>query len=308
MAIPALKLFNDLVAPYPYDKLALIIGATRFGGMENSSAIVFGSSLFDPFPNATLSPRFGVRSGIVELVAHEIAHQWFGDSVTEKTWADLWLSEGFATYFAGVFLQSRESEEAFRKYMQVAADSIIRFEREKLVPLHDLETEDLFEMLNTSNYQKGAWVLHMLRSQMGDAAFFDGLRRYYETHKHSVATSEDLRRALEQASGMDLIPFFESWVYGTGHPRYELSWEWQADPGLLRVYLKQRQDQESFPNWVPLEVTTPSRKSRLVLKPTTKQFVAEYPLNEAPTNLEFDPDSTILKEVIIKPLSRTVSN
>jgi len=120
-AAPALVFFSQTVAPYPYEKLALIIGATRFGGMENSSAIVFASTLFEPRGNDKISPRFGIPTRIEDVVAHEIAHQWFGDSVTESTWADLWLSEGFATYFAGLFIEKHESEEAFREYMRGAA-------------------------------------------------------------------------------------------------------------------------------------------------------------------------------------------
>src|SRR5216683_209681 len=100
-AAPALAFFSETIAPYPYEKLALIIGATRFGGMENSSAIVFTSTLFDSRGNEQMSKRFGIPARTEDVVAHEIAHQWFGDSVTESTWADLWLSEGFATYFAG---------------------------------------------------------------------------------------------------------------------------------------------------------------------------------------------------------------
>src|SRR5687768_5700263 len=190
----SLSLFSQIVGPYPYEKLAMIVGATRFGGMENSSAIVFSSNLFVPNPNATLSERYGIRTGIVEVVAHEIAHQWFGDSVTEATWADLWLSEGFATYFAGVFLQRYESEEAFQRYMKQAAERYFAYWRRNPTPLFDRDTEDLFKLLNGNNYQKGAWVLHMLRSQLGDDAFFSGVRAYYNSHRDSTATSEDFRR------------------------------------------------------------------------------------------------------------------
>src|SRR5205085_980269 len=92
----ALSLFSERVAPYPYEKLALIVGATRFGGMENSSAIVFTSNLFTRGSSSVrLSKTYGIPMGNVGVVAHEIAHQWFGDDVTESTWSDLWLSEGF---------------------------------------------------------------------------------------------------------------------------------------------------------------------------------------------------------------------
>ena len=107
-ATPSLKYFSQTVAPFPYAKLAHIVGATRFGGMENSGAIIYSRSLFDPREGAPLSPRFGVRRGLVELIAHETAHQWFGDAVTPATWSDLWLSEGFATYFAGLLVEREE--------------------------------------------------------------------------------------------------------------------------------------------------------------------------------------------------------
>src|SRR6185295_7874475 len=106
-ANPSLKFFSQTIAPYPYEKLAMIIGATRFGGMENSSAIVFSSTLFNARAEP-LSNVFKIREGLRDVIAHEIAHQWFGDSVTEATWSDLWLSEGFADYFAGLFIQHYE--------------------------------------------------------------------------------------------------------------------------------------------------------------------------------------------------------
>jgi len=114
-AAPSLKFFSETVGAYPYEKLALVVGATRFGGMENSSAIVFSSSLFKEFRNGQPRSRtYGIPTGVRDVVAHEIAHQWFGDSVTEATWADLWLSEGFATYFDGLFIEKYEGKDDFR--------------------------------------------------------------------------------------------------------------------------------------------------------------------------------------------------
>ena len=296
-AAPALGLFTQTVAPYPYEKLALIIGATRFGGMENSSAIVFASTLFNPNPQARISSAFGIAMGVVDVDAHEIAHQWFGDSVTESTWADLWLSEGFATYFAGLFIQRYEGEEAFQRYMKQAAETCIGYEKKNRTPIHDTETEDLFKLLNAGNYQKGAWVLHMLRSELGDEKFFRGIRIYYQAHKNSIADSEDLRAAFEKASGRDLKEFFGSWVYGTGHPRYELSWEWKANTKQLRLVLRQLQTESTFPNALPVDIITSSGKRRIVLKPTGKQTIEEVKLNKAPAGINIDPENTVLKEV-----------
>ena len=147
-AAPALAFFSETIASYPYEKLALIIGATRFGGMENSSAIVFTSTLFDSRGTEKMSKRFGIPARTEDVVAHEIAHQWFGDSVTESTWADLWLSEGFATYFAGLFIEKYDGEDAFRDYLRNAAERCFNYETRRNTPIHDTETQDLMRLLN----------------------------------------------------------------------------------------------------------------------------------------------------------------
>lgn len=292
---PSLDYFSEIVAPYPYEKLAMIVGSTKFGGMENSSAIVFASTMFDPRPQAKISAPFGIPRGTVALIAHEIAHQWFGDSVTESTWADLWLSEGFATYFAGVFLQKYESEAAFQDYMNNAARNVFDYEKKSRTPVFDRETEDLMDLLNPNSYQKGAWVLHMLRSSLGDELFFRGIRDYYNAHKNATATTEDLRAALEKASGKDLKGFFQRWIYDSGHPEYQLSSEWRNRE--LRLVLKQLQSGNPFLDHVPITITTASGKRDLVLKPSGKQQSETIRLSEKPTSIEIDPRNTLLKEV-----------
>jgi len=294
-ANPSLKFFSETIAPYPYEKLALIIGATRFGGMENSSAIVFARSLFDP-KEGVISDVFKVREDLRDVIAHEIAHQWFGDSVTEATWSDLWLSEGFADYFAGIFVQHYEGEQDFQRYMKELADDYLNYEKTRRAPIYDTETEDLFKLLNANNYQKGAWVLHMLRSELGEAQFFRGIRAYYEAHKNATATSEDLRAAFEKASGRDLKDFFARWIYGAGHPSYDLSWQWNTRNNKLRLRLKQLQPEPAFPNAVPIEILTANGKRRFVLKPTGKQTVDEVKLDAAPTTINIDPENSILKD------------
>lgn len=297
-AIPSLEYFNEIVAPYPYEKLAMIVGATRFGGMENSSAIVFASTLFNPRPSAKISAPFGIPRSTVALIAHEIAHQWFGDSVTESTWADIWLSEGFATYYAGLFLQRYESEEAFQEYMRTAAENVLSFEKKQRTPIFDRDTKDLLDLLNPNSYQKGAWVLHMLRSSLGDAVFFRGIREYYQAHMNRTATTEDLRAALEKASGKDLSGFFKRWVYDSGHPNYQLSWQWLSNREL-RLVLRQIQPGNAFLDHVPITVTTAKGKRELILKPTSKQLNETIRLDEKPISIEIDPRNTLLKEVTL---------
>lgn len=299
-AIPSLKFFNETVAPYPYEKLAMIIGATRFGGMENSSAIVFPMGLLDSRLAQPLNPVFNIRQGLVEVVVHEVAHQWFGDSVTEATWADLWLSEGFADYFAGLFIERHEGKAAFQRYMQGEAEDYLGFAKSTRTPIHDTETEDLFKLLNANNYQKGAWVLHMLRAEVGNDNFFRSIRLYYDRHRHATATSEDLRRAFEEVSGRNLKQFFASWIYGAGHPSYELSWRWNRKTKKLRLVLNQLQKEPAFPNGVPIEIVAGEITRKLTLKPTSKQTIQELKLDRAPSAVSIDPDKSILKEARIR--------
>ena len=131
------------------------------------------------------------------------------------------------------------------------------------------------DLLNANNYQKGAWVLHMLRSQLGDKAFFRGIRNYYAAHKNSTASTEDLRAALESASGKDLRAFFARWVYDSGHPQYELSWQWLRNK-QLRLELKQLQPGNV--SWIRCTVTisTATGKRDIILKPTGKTINRNY--------------------------------
>lgn len=300
-AAPAMAFFSQTIAPYPYEKLALIIGATRFGGMENSSAIVFPNTLFEPRGNSPISKRFGIPTQLEDVVAHEIAHQWFGDSVTESTWSDLWLSEGFATYFAGLFLEKNESEEAFREYMRNAATRYFGYEKRRNAPIHDTETEDLMKLLNPNNYEKGAWVLHMLRDRIGDEAFFRGLRDYYSAHRDGNAMTEDLRRALEKASGKDLKEFFSRWVFGVGHPRYQVRWGFTGGASLFRVTINQTQDGEAFLDPVPIEIVVNGQKINRTIYPKSKLASLTIRLSGKPTSTKLDPNETLLKEVVEAP-------
>ena len=207
------EFFARLVAPFPYEKLAHLQSRTRFGGMENASAIFYADAPFH---------RSGLREGII---AHETAHQWFGDAVTEKSWPHLWLSEGFATYFAALYTQHAHGDSAFlneigRLREQILGDTASVPKR----PVIDTTETNLLELLNTNSYQKGGFVLHMLRSQLGDSAFFRGLRDYYAAHKDGNALTDDLRVSLERASGKDLRGFFDQWLRRPGYPIVAVSW------------------------------------------------------------------------------------
>ena len=296
-AAPSVLTFSNLIAPYPYGKLALIVGATKFGGMENANTIVFTPTLFQNFLAAKpRSQRYNVPNGVEEVIAHEIAHQWFGDSVTEATWSDLWLSEGFATYFAGLFLEKNEGRLRFRAYMREKAKSYLEYEKTRRTPIFDTETEKLFDLLTPNNYEKGGWVLHGLRGLLGDKAFFEGLRNYYNEHKESTATTEDLREALEKTSGKNLKYFFERWIYKAGHPIYQTTWK-QTGKSSLEISLTQLQTDEAFLQPVTIEIITNKGIQRVTITPIGKEASVRVKSTK-PKRIIVDPDEFILKEVV----------
>jgi aminopeptidase N len=298
-------MFSELIAPFPYPKLALIVGATKFGGMENAGAIVFSANLLGNFETA---PRDGVKFDaprrVIDVVAHETAHQWFGDSVTESTWADLWLSEGFATYFAGLFRERTEGPASFRAYMEQAAQTYFTYEKNKRNPIHDTETSDLMALLNANNYQKGAWVLHMLRGVLGDQAFFVGLRSYYHDHQGGTATTDDLRRALEKASGRDLREFFDRWVNASGHPVYDVTWRWskgvRGTQGVVTVTVAQTQPDAAFLMPVPIEIRIGALVQKELIVSTGKNTTVSFPVKDRPTHVLIDPNGWVLKEAQVR--------
>src|SRR5213078_309907 len=159
-------------------------------------------------------------------------------------------------------------------------------------------TTKLMELLNANNYEKGAWVLHMLRSQLGDEAFFKGVRDYYNSHKEANATTEDLRTALDKASGKDLKNFFARWVYGSGHPRYQVLWTVNDSQTSLTVTVNQLQDGDAFLDPLPIELTIDNQKVPSVINPNAKTVSLTIPLNGKLTATAFDPNDTLLKEVI----------
>ena len=296
-AAPSVVMFSNLVAPYPYKKLALIVGATRFGGMENANTIVFSPNYFRNFDAAeNRSKKFGIPDSAVDVDAHEIAHQWFGDSVTESTWSDLWLSEGFATYFAGLFLERQEGADKFKEYMRQKARSYLQYEKTRRAPIHDTQTEKLFDLLNPNNYEKGGWVLHMLRGMLGDKVFFAGIKSYYDEHKDGVASTEDLRLSLEKASRRDLKNFFDRWIYKAGHPVYQLQSR-DIRKGTLELILRQMQSDEAFLMPVTIEIRTRTGKRRVIIEPRGKETILRIK-SARPELLVVDPDDAILKEVV----------
>jgi len=191
-ALQMIEFYTNLIGPYPYEKLALVQSSTRFGGMENSSSIFFDEESFN-------------GSGRLEdTVAHEIAHQWFGDSVTQADWHHLWLSEGFATYFGNLFFERADGQDKFVSRMLADKERYLKANSSSPRPIYDSTVTDLLKLLNPNNYEKGGWVLHMLRHIMGDKQFFAGIRDYYRTYRDGNALTGDFQKVMEFHAGRPL--------------------------------------------------------------------------------------------------------
>jgi aminopeptidase N len=279
----ALTLFADRIGPYPYEKLANVQAAGFGGGMENATVIFYGEK--------------GVASGRAPVV-HEIAHQWFGNSITERDWDDVWLSEGFASYFTHLYTEHFEGRDEFvRDLRDSRADMLALESKLPDTPIIHRNLSDMARVLNGLVYQKAAWVLHMLRGEIGTEAFWRGIREYYARYRDRNASTEDFRQVMEQAAGRDLEWFFSQWLRRGGAPRLQLEYSYQAARKALDVRVRQTQPGMPFRLGVDIGVTTPDGRTRVqrVLLQDSEAAVS-MPLDAAPTDVRLDPETWLYAE------------
>jgi len=288
-----LEFYSDIIGPFPYEKLANVQSATRFGGMENASAIFYSEQ------------AIAEGRDIEGTVAHEIAHQWFGNSVTPADWPHLWLSEGFASYYGPLFWEHLGDKEEFRSRIEANRAAYLESDVTHR-PVVDEGVENLLDLLNRNSYQKGSLVLHMLRWVMGDEAFFEGVRTYYDRHAEGNAVSDDLRIALEELHGEPLDWFFDQWIYKPGYPVYDLEWNWEEGAGEVVLTVRQTQD-DSWPTFrmpVEIEFDGPTGSERVVRWIEGREWTESIPLNFRPESVQLDPDDWLLmrtEEVVLEP-------
>lgn len=287
------RFFASLIGPFDYEKLAHLQSATRFGGMENASEIFYADGAF----------RHGTMTDA--LIAHETAHQWFGDAVTERDWAHLWLSEGFATYFAALWRRAAYGDSAFRDNMAairrtVLADTTAVTHR----PVIDTIETNYLALLNRNSYEKGAFVLHMLRNQIGERAFHAALRAYYARYKDATAVTADLQAEMERASNQKLQWFFDQWLRRPGYPTVTAAWAY--DPAAHEVAVTVTQDTRfgTFQFPLTLAVVDSSgvvRQSVVQMTPGTTTTQVRLPLAAAPADIILDPNVELLAALRVTP-------
>jgi len=285
-AVKVTNFFNDLIGPFAYAKLANVQSKTRYGGMENSSCIFY-------------SERAIRGRGLEGLLAHEIAHQWFGDAISEADWHHIWISEGFATYLTLVYFENMYGPRRMTEGMERSRGRVVSYSKRNPAPLVDKSLSSTDGLLSTNSYQKGSWTLHMLRNILGDEIFRKGIRVYYKKYMNKNVVSEDFQKVMEKVSGKDLEWYFHQWLYQPGQPEYKGNWNYDEEGKMLTINISQVQESGLLFK-MPVEFgiytkgkTLPTIKT---LDVNDKENEFSIPLEEAPKNVVIDPNINLLME------------
>lgn len=312
----SIEFYSEYIGPYVYEKMASVTAPFNGGATEHASEVFYG----DGGTRAGAAPAApggrggagggrGGRGGAVAIggaggsggvISHEIAHQWFGDAVTESDWDDAWLSEGFATYFAQLYDEHYVGHDQFMASVRAMFQRTLTIVGQSHEPvIHDNIAEpELKGVIAQQVYQKGGSVLHMLRGQVGTATFWKAIRSYYAVHKNSNASTDDLRRAFEEASGQDLRWFFTQWLHWPTNPALDGSWSF--DPAAKKIIVELSQTQAGQPYRLPLELGIWSdsgavaRIEKIELTQAKQRF--EISADAAPRDVVLDPNTWILME------------
>ena len=280
------EFYADYVGPFAYQKLAHVEAAGMGGGTEHASSIFYGEK--------------GITAGNGPVV-HEVAHQWFGNAVTEHDWNDIWLSEGFATYFTLLYAEHAEGRDAFADGLRRSRATVLTLESSlPNTPVVHVNHDDAArEPTNQLVYQKGAWVLHMLRAQVGTETFWRGIRDYYREYMNTTTSTDQFRQVMERASGQDLTWFFRQWLNRAGVPA--VSGTWRYDAAAREVVITVRQTQAAEPYRLSLGVGLVASEGAL---PAVRQMAVDgrettmrVPAAPEPAAVVLDPAVTTLANI-----------
>ncbi len=303
-----MRIFEEITGvAFPYNKYdQTTVAAFNFGGMENITATTMADT-------EIFAAAFPFMQGPIEdLVSHELGHSWFGDLVTCKNWAELWLNEGFATYMEAAY---REKKYDRKDYMRKVVEDANEFMLEDAVvpnnhALYNQNANNVSALFDRSGvtYSKGGAVIHTLREQVGDEAFWKAINTYLNRHKFANVESTDLRKAMEESSSQDLGWFFDQWVYGTGHPKLSVAQAWNAAKKTLTLTVNQTQKiggSNTAAYKLPMEVEIKTRgESQFKPMDVNKRVqVFTFKLAAKPTSAIVDPHMKIpIKSVKMLPL------
>lgn len=275
--------------PYPWEKYShIILDEFMWGGMENTSAVTLNDVyLYDS--------RAALDFSADAVIAHEVAHQWWGDVVTCADWTHLWLNEGFANYYESLVKRSDEGRDAdlFEAAQWIRAIKAVEVRSGRKPVVSE-------ESYTVNLYSKGAWTLRMLARILGENELLEALSHYLRTHAFEPVTTEDLVTSLEESTGEDLRWFFDQWIYGAGMPELGISADWSQSRGVLRITIEQEQKTDTltglfdFP--VDIEITTSSGRNIHSIRVREQEETFSFPLDERPLMVIFDKGRTVLAD------------
>lgn len=281
--------FSDLLdSPYPWDKYDQVLVYEFFGGMENTSA----TNIID---RALMDKRAALDNDFDGLISHELAHQWFGDLITCKDWSHLWLNEGITSYFQAVWKAKDLGADEFAYDLYQKAQAVFSEEGayKRAIVTDRYESPD--DMFDRHTYEKGAWVLHMIRKELGEERFWKSFKRYIARHKDTVAETEDLRQAIEEATGKNMVEFFAQWLYGAGSPYLKIKSEWDQSEKKLTLKVTQKQAKEGQTFRLRLPVEFHGRGGKKVTAEISKaEETFSWDLPARPKMIRVDPEMTLL--------------
>jgi aminopeptidase N len=292
-----IELFSKkLGVDYPWEKYAQsMVDDFVAGGMENSSATTNTSTSLQ---HPKLAPEY--LTGQDDLISHELGHQWFGDLVTCKDWGDIWLNEGFATFMETVWSEAHfgKDQADYERWIAVRG----WFEQanlfDKPIVRHDFNDSGEFD---GNAYTKGGWVLYMLRHQLGEDAFYRGLKHYLEVNRGKNVVTADLAKAIEEATHTNVDQFFSQWLYGAGAPKFDLSYKYDDAKHEVALTVKQTQKIEGrvglFRIPTEVEITTASGPKLFPITVSGEKDTAifTFPADSAPLMVLFDKGGHVLK-------------
>ncbi|HVG93492.1 MAG TPA: M1 family aminopeptidase [Planctomycetota bacterium] len=276
---------------YPYEKYAqAVVADFIFGGMENTSATTLTEfALYDE--------RAGLDHDADDLVAHELAHQWWGDLLTCRDWSHAWLNEGFATWSEEIFREHHlGADEATMHVLQAAKRYLAEDGGEYRRPIVCKEYDEPIDVFDRHLYEKGGWVLRMLRAELGEEPFWRSIRHYARTNRGRTVVTDDLRRAIEEATGRNVEAFLDQWIFGAGHPEMKASWCWDEKTRSLTVRIEQTQKAEegtasAFRGTLRVEIVHGKQTVRRDLALTERVHAFHIACSERPDVVRFDPEA-----------------
>ena len=289
---------TEIGVPYPWAKYDQVcVQDFVAGGMENTSITTLTSGTL--FTHATENIRSSEG-----LVAHELAHQWFGDLVTCKDWSHIWLNEGFATYYETLYEGHAHGRDQLRYSLYQSARSITG-RTDDARPIVYRQYAQPGQLFDFHAYSKGAWVLHMLRSQLGTDLYRRCIRTYLERNQFGNVVTEDLNRVIEELSGRSFDQFFDQWVYHARQPELDVDYAWDEPKKLARLTIRQTQAVNdtvalfNFPVTVRFKSGGTAVDHLITVKERSQDFY--FPLAQAPEIVRLDPELTVLAKVNFRP-------